>query len=75
MSTRPVVSAYVRIPRGCTMSCRFIGREDIEILIGGQRDGFEFVVQREALERLVELGQQALAGPTQEDTDDLDDIR
>lgn len=75
MSTRPLVSAYVRIPGGCAMSCRSVGREDIEILIGGHRDGFEFVVQREALGRLVELGQQALAGPAEEDTDDLDDIR
>jgi hypothetical protein len=57
------------------MSCRFVGREDIEILIGGHRDGFEFVVQREALERLVELGRQALASPAEEDADDLDDIR
>jgi len=74
MST-PLVSAYVRIPGGCSMSCRFVGREDIEILIGGHRDGFEFVVQREALERLVELGRQALASPAEEDADDLDDIR
>ena len=75
MITSPLVSAYVRIPGGCSMSCRFVGREDIEILIGGHRDGFEFVVQREALERLVELGRQALASPAEEDTDDLDDIR
>jgi len=57
------------------MSCRFVGREDIEILIGGHRDGFEFVVQREALERLVQLGQQALASPAEEDTDDPNDRR
>lgn len=57
------------------MSCRFVGREDIEILIGGHRDGFEFVVQRETLERLVQLGRQARASPAEEDTDDLDDIR
>ena len=70
MSTSPHVSAYVRIPGGCAMSCRYVGREDIEILIGGYRDGFEFVVQREALERLVELGQEALAGPVEEDMND-----
>jgi len=71
--SNPRVSAYVRIPADCSMSCRFVGREDIEILIGGHRDGFEFVVQREALGRLVVLGQQALSGPADEDTDDLDD--
>lgn len=69
MSTRPLVSAYVRIPGGCSMSCRFVGSEHIEIQIGGHRDGFEFVVQREALEQLVELGQQALAGPADDDMD------
>lgn len=70
MSIGPLVSAYVRIPGGCAMSCRFVGQEDIEIQIGGHRDGFEFVVQREALGRLVELGQQALAGPADDDLDD-----
>lgn len=70
MSTRPRVSAYVRIPGDCSMSCRSVGREDIEILVGGLRDGFEFVVQRAALERLVELSQQALAGPIEDDLDD-----
>jgi len=56
------------------MSCRFVGREDIEILVGGRRDGFEFVVQREALERLVRLGQQALAEPAEDDLDDSESV-
>lgn len=75
MSTPPLVSAYVRIPGDCTVSCRSVGREDIEIRVGGQRDGFEFVVQREALERLVEVSQAALASPAEEDLDDILELR
>jgi len=75
MSVRPLVSAYVRIPGGCAVSCRSVGREDIEIRVGGRRDGFEFVVQREALERLVEVSRLALASPAEEDLDDIVELR
>lgn len=67
MSTSPRVSAYVRIPDDCSMSCRFAGPDDIEVLLGTHRNGFEFVVQRAGLARLVLLGQQALAGPASDD--------
>jgi len=63
----PHVSAYVRVPDDCSMSCRFAGPDDIEVLLGGQRNGFEFVIQRAGLARLVLLGQQALAGPASDD--------
>ena len=63
----PHVSAYVRIPDDCSMSCRFAGPDDIEVLLGGRRNGFEFIIQREGLTRLVLLGQQALAGPASDD--------
>ena len=71
----PRVSAYVRIPDGCSMSCRPTGTEDIEVQFGGYRDGFELVIQREGLTRLVELGRQILAtrDMDEEDMDDLDD--
>lgn len=63
MSTSPRVSAYVRIPDDCSMSCRFAGPDDIEVLLGSHRNGFEFVIQRAGLARLVLLGQKALAAP------------
>jgi len=60
MTTGPRVSAYVRIPDDCSMSCRFGGAEDIEVQFGGYRDGFELVIQREGLARLVRLGHEVL---------------
>jgi hypothetical protein len=68
MSANPYMSAYVRIPDDCSMSCRFAVGDDIEVLMGSQRNGFEFVIQREGLARLVLLGQQALARPATDDT-------
>jgi len=69
MSTAPHVSAYVRIPDGCPMSCRLTISGDIEIQVGSPRDGFEFVAHREALADLVRLGQRALAAPETDEPD------
>lgn len=69
MSTAPRVSAYVRIPDGCPMSCRLTVSGDIEVLIGTPRDGFEFVAKREALAALVHIGQRALAEPETDEPD------
>lgn len=69
MSTSPYVSAYVRIPDGCPMSCRLTASGDIEVLIGTIRDGFEFVAGREGLANLVRIGQQALAAPETDEAD------
>ena len=52
------------------MSYRFTGCEDFEVQFGGYRDGFELVIQREGLARLVRLGQQALAEHTSDYTAD-----
>jgi hypothetical protein len=60
MMTDLKVSAWVAIRRGCPISYRVHSDEDIEILCGSTRDGFEFTVDAETLRELVRVGTSAL---------------
>jgi hypothetical protein len=60
MFTDLKVSSWVAIRRGCPISYRVHGDDDIEILCGSSRDGFEFTVDAEILRELVRVGTSAL---------------
>ena len=56
-----VVSSYVVIREGCPIAISVEGPDQAQITCGRvPADAFEFVVQREALRALVELGIDAL---------------
>ena len=54
------VSSWVAIRRGCPISYRVNADDDIEILCGSPRDGFEFTVDAEILRELIRVGTSAL---------------
>jgi hypothetical protein len=58
------VGAWVSIASGSRLRCALNGERDFEFCCGEEIGGFEFVIEREALERFVALGAQALARPT-----------
>jgi hypothetical protein len=56
-----VVNAYVIIKEGCPLAVSVQGADQAEIIAGWRpNQSFDFVVQREALRALVELGTDAL---------------
>jgi hypothetical protein len=60
MITDLKVSSWVAIRRGCPISYRVHADDDIEILCGSTRDGFEFTVDAETLREIVRVGTSAL---------------
>jgi hypothetical protein len=56
-----LVSSYVVIREGCPLAITVDGPDQVQITCGRiPTDAFEFVMQREALRALVELGTDAL---------------
>lgn len=69
LGTSLLVSSYVIIKEGCPLAISVDGADQVQITCGWvPSDAFEFVMQREALRALVELGTDALeqmdASPT-----------
>jgi hypothetical protein len=60
MTTDLKVSSWVAIRRGCPISYRVHADDDIDIMCGSTRDGFEFTVDVETLRELVRVGTSAL---------------
>jgi|1185.fasta_scaffold650865_2 hypothetical protein len=60
MITDLKVSSWVAIRRGCPISYRVHADDDIDILCGSTRDGFEFTVDAETLREFVRVGTSAL---------------
>jgi hypothetical protein len=61
LGTSLVVSSYVIIREGCPIAISVDGRDQAQITCGWvPSEAFEFVVQREALRALVEVGTDAL---------------
>ena len=57
-----VVSSYVVIRKGCPLAISIDNPDQAQVTCGRlPTDAFEFVVEREALRALVELGSDALA--------------
>lgn len=56
-----VVSSYVMIKKGCPLAITIDNTNQVTVLCGPTPDdGFEFVLEREALRTFVELGTDAL---------------
>jgi hypothetical protein len=58
--TAPTVGAYVKVPADCDITYSFEVGEDVNVLLGTARVGFEIIFERAALERFVGVGEKAL---------------
>jgi hypothetical protein len=61
MSRCVIVSSYVVIEDNCPIRFNPLGGDQVEIVCGQPRDGFEFIMSTEALRTFVKLGTAALA--------------
>jgi hypothetical protein len=64
------VSAWVTITNLSRFRCSLNGDRDFEIACGDDIGGFEFLIERGALARLVALAGEALARPLPADSDE-----
>jgi hypothetical protein len=61
LGTNLVVSSYVVVREGCPVAITVDGPDQVQITCGTiPSDAFEFILQREALRAIVELGTDAL---------------
>lgn len=60
MHTSLTVNTCVTIRKGCPMTWHLGSDNQAEFSFGGQRDGFDFVFDAEALRELLTLGTKAL---------------
>ena len=57
---RPAVSTWIRIPADCPIDVSRNADGDVEVTLGGHRDGVELVFAPVAMERLLQRAHNAL---------------
>ncbi len=60
MFEKLAVNSWVAIREGCPMSYYVKGSAETDFRCGGERDGFEFAFEAEALREFLRLGTEAL---------------